>query len=82
MSETILLLIAFVVAVGFDFTNGSHDTPMAVATSVSTRALRPHQAVLLAALFNLGGALVTVLFFQAKVSNTIAKLIAIEPDWS
>jgi PiT family inorganic phosphate transporter len=79
MSETVLLLVAFGVALGFDFTNGFHDTPMAVATSISTRALRPHQAVLLAALLNLGGALVTVLLFQAKVSNTIAKLIAVKP---
>jgi inorganic phosphate transporter, PiT family len=79
MTETVLLFVAFAIAVTFDFTNGFHDTPMAVATSISTRALRPNQAVLLAAILNLAGALVTVLFFQAKVSNTIAKLLAVQP---
>ena len=37
--ETILLWVVIVVALGFDFTNGFHDTANAVATSVSTRAL-------------------------------------------
>jgi len=75
----VLLVAAIVVAVGFDFTNGFHDTANAIATSVSTRALTPRQAVLLSAVFNLVGALVTVIFFQAKVSNTIAKILATKP---
>ncbi len=44
-----------VVAVGFDFTNGFHDTANAVATTVSTRALTPRLAVLIAAVMNLRG---------------------------
>ena len=75
MPET-LLLITILIAVGFDFTNGFHDTANAIATSVSTRALSPRMAVLLAAVLNLVGAIVTVVFFQAKVSNTIGKLVA------
>jgi inorganic phosphate transporter, PiT family len=75
MPET-LLLITILIAVGFDFTNGFHDTANAIATSVSTRALSPRIAVLLAAVLNLVGAIVTVVFFQAKVSNTIGKLVA------
>jgi PiT family inorganic phosphate transporter len=75
MPET-LLLITILIAVGFDFTNGFHDTANAIATSVSTRALSPRLAVLLAAVLNLVGAIVTVVFFQAKVSNTIGKLVA------
>ncbi len=70
-----LLLLTILVAVAFDFTNGFHDTANAIATSVSTRALTPHQAVLLSSVFNLVGAVVTVLFFQAKVSNTIASTL-------
>src|SRR6267378_2373342 len=35
----VLLVVVIVVALGFDFTNGFHDTANAVATSVSTRAL-------------------------------------------
>ena len=77
MTETLVLLwITIVIAIGFDFTNGFHDTANAIATSVSTRALSPQAAVLLSATFNLVGAVVTVAFFQAKVSNTIASTLA------
>lgn len=80
MHETaILLFVTIGVAVVFDFTNGFHDTANAIATSISTRAMSPHAAVGLSALFNLIGAVVTVVFFQAKVSNTIASTLAIKP---
>src|SRR5213596_3542533 len=55
----VLLVIVVIVALGFDFTNGFHDTANAVATSVSTRALSPRVAVLIAAVANLGGAFAT-----------------------
>jgi PiT family inorganic phosphate transporter len=54
-----LLVVTVVVALGFDFTNGFHDTANAVATSVSTRALPPRLAVLIASIANLAGAFVT-----------------------
>jgi PiT family inorganic phosphate transporter len=54
-----LLVITIVAALVFDFTNGFHDTANAVATSVSTRALSPRMAVLLASVANLFGAFVT-----------------------
>jgi PiT family inorganic phosphate transporter len=57
--ETILLVVVVLVALGFDFTNGFHDTANAVATSVSTRALTPRVAVAIAAVANLAGAFVT-----------------------
>jgi len=63
------------VAVCFDFTNGFHDTANAIATSVSTRALSAGAAVVVSAVFNLLGALVTVFVFGGKVSNTIGKLL-------
>jgi PiT family inorganic phosphate transporter len=72
----VLLVLTILVAVAFDFTNGFHDTANAIATSVSTRALTPGQAVILSAVFNLFGALVTVLLLQSKVSNTIASTLA------
>ena len=56
---TTLLIITVVVALGFDFTNGFHDTANAIATSVSTRALTPRVAVLIASVANLAGAFVT-----------------------
>jgi inorganic phosphate transporter, PiT family len=78
MPDQLLLLITILIALGFDFTNGFHDTANAIATSVSTRAVSPRMAVLIAAVFNLVGAVVTVLFFQAKVSNTIGKIVAFQ----
>ena len=63
-----LLVVTIVVALAFDFTNGFHDTANAVATSVSTRALSPRLAVLVAALANLAGAFVTT-----AVAKNVAK---------
>jgi inorganic phosphate transporter, PiT family len=66
--DSVLLVIVVVVALGFDFTNGFHDTANAVATSVSTRALTPRLAVLVAAVANLAGAFVTT-----AVAKTVGK---------
>src|SRR5215210_8385750 len=66
--EDILLVVVIVVALGFDFTNGFHDTANAVATSVSTRALTPRMAVLTASIANLAGAFVTT-----AVAKTVGK---------
>jgi PiT family inorganic phosphate transporter len=52
-----LLWVVIATALAFDFTNGFHDTANAVATTVSTRALSPRLAVLIAAIMNLLGAL-------------------------
>ncbi|TML42356.1 MAG: inorganic phosphate transporter [Actinobacteria bacterium] len=57
--NSVLVWVVVVVALGFDFTNGFHDTANAVATSVSTRALSPRTAVFVAAVANLAGAFVT-----------------------
>ena len=64
------LTLAAVVAVAlfFDFTNGFHDTANSIATSVSTRALSPRAAVLMAAVLNFAGA-----FVSLKVAATIAR---------
>src|SRR5881394_3394454 len=64
----VLLVVVVLVALGFDFTNGFHDTANAVATSVSTRALSPRVAVLIAAIANLAGAFVTT-----AVAKTVGK---------
>src|SRR6266404_5078919 len=66
--NNVLLVLVVVVALGFDFTNGFHDTANAVATSVSTRALTPRMAVLIAAVANLAGAFVTT-----AVAKTVGK---------
>ena len=46
--STVILVLVIVTALGFDFTNGFHDTANAMATSIATRALRPRVAVILA----------------------------------
>lgn len=52
-----ILGIVIFLALAFDFINGFHDTANAIATSVSTRALTPRRAILLAASMNFVGAL-------------------------
>ena len=53
----LLLMLIVVVALIFDFTNGAHDCANAIATVVSTKALSPRTAVLMAATLNFIGAL-------------------------
>jgi inorganic phosphate transporter, PiT family len=72
--EDLTLVAVVVVALFFDFTNGFHDTANAIATSVSTRALSPRVAVLVAAILNFAGA-----FVSLKVAATIAKGI-VDPE--
>jgi PiT family inorganic phosphate transporter len=57
--EDLLLVVVIVAALAFDFTNGFHDTANAIATSVSTRALSPRMAVIVASVANLAGAFAT-----------------------
>ncbi|HUT73841.1 MAG TPA: inorganic phosphate transporter [Armatimonadota bacterium] len=54
--RTVLVVAAAVI---FDFINGFHDTANAIATSVSTRVLTPMRAVVMAAVLNFVGALVS-----------------------
>ena len=55
---TPVLLAVLGLAIAFDYINGFHDTANAIATSVSTRALRPAWAIAMSATANFGGALV------------------------
>src|ERR671931_2879807 len=64
----VLLVVVVVIALGFDFTNGFHDTANAIATSVGTRAITPRMAVLAAAVANLAGA-----FLTTAVAKNVAK---------
>ncbi|MFB8238132.1 anion permease [Kitasatospora purpeofusca] len=62
-----VLALMVVTALGFDFTNGFHDTGNAMATSIVTGALRPRVAVAVSAVLNLVGA-----FLSTAVAATIA----------
>jgi PiT family inorganic phosphate transporter len=68
--ETVGLVIFIVVALGFDYTNGFHDAANAIATTVSTRALTPRVALVLAAVMNLVGA-----HLSTAVANTVGGII-------
>lgn len=57
MESIVIIAVIVFLALSFDFINGFHDTANAIATSVSTRALSPRNAILLAAILNFIGAL-------------------------
>jgi phosphate/sulfate permease len=63
-----LLFLVVTTALLFDFTNGFHDSANAIATSISTRALRPTVALLMAAVANILGALIST-----EVAATLGK---------
>src|SRR5260221_7065642 len=64
-----ILLGLIIVALAFDFMNGFHDAANSIATVVSTRVLKPYQAVAMAAFFNF----LAVLVFHLSVATTVGK---------
>ena len=70
-SGLLLIIVVVLLALAFDFINGFHDTANAIATSISTKALTPRTAIILAATMNLLGALTFT-----GVAKTIGKGIA------
>ena len=73
--ESVLIVAVIVVALGFDYTNGFHDAANSIATSVSTRALTPRAALVMAAAMNLVGA-----FLGTGVAETIGSGIVELPE--
>ncbi|MEO6278040.1 inorganic phosphate transporter [Roseateles sp.] len=69
-----VVALLVVMALLFDFMNGFHDAANSIATVVSTGVLKPQQAVLFAAFFNV----VAIAIFQLNVAATIGKGI-VEP---
>jgi PiT family inorganic phosphate transporter len=72
----VTLALLVLLALAFDFMNGFHDAANSIATVVSTRVLKPYQAVAWAAFFNF----VAIWLFEPKVAATIGKGI-ISPDF-
>jgi inorganic phosphate transporter, PiT family len=64
-----VVALLVVVALAFDFMNGFHDAANSIATVVSTRVLKPYQAVILAAFFNF----LAVFIFHLSVAATVGK---------
>ena len=73
---TLVLLVVLGLAIAFDYINGFHDTANAIATSVSTRALKPAYAIAMSATANFVGALT-----GTAVAETVgAGLVEIQPN--
>jgi inorganic phosphate transporter, PiT family len=69
-AQLLTLILVVVVALGFDFTNGFHDTGNSMATSIATGALKPKTAVALSAVLNLVGA-----FLSVEVAITVTNAV-------
>jgi inorganic phosphate transporter, PiT family len=75
-AELLAVLAVILVAMVFDYTNGFHDAANAIATSISTRALRPRVALLMAAIGN---------FIGAHLGQSVAKTVGgglVDPERS
>lgn len=70
----LLLGIALIIALGFEFVNGFHDTANAVATVIYTHSLEPHIAVVWSGIWNFIG----VLTSSGTVAFTIVSLLPVE----
>src|ERR1700678_2448822 len=70
----ILLFVALLIALGFEFVNGFHDTANAVATVIYTRSLPANIAVVWSGIFNLLG----VLWSSGAVAFGIVSLLPVE----
>jgi phosphate/sulfate permease len=66
----ILLFVALLIALGFEFVNGFHDTANAVATVIYTRSLPAHVAVVWSGMFNLFGVLLSSGTVGEKIGKT------------
>ncbi|HEY5836202.1 inorganic phosphate transporter [Streptomyces sp.] len=73
--DTFALVVTILVALFFTYTNGFHDSANAIATSVSTRALTPKAALVMAAVMNLLGA-----FLGQGVAETVSKGLIATPE--
>ncbi|NIK77992.1 PiT family inorganic phosphate transporter [Paenibacillus castaneae] len=74
--DLLVLWIVVFLALSFDFINGFHDTANAIATAVSTRALKPRVAIIMAATMNFLGA-VTFTGVAATIGKGVANPAAL-----
>ena len=70
----VLLGVALLIALGFEFVNGFHDTANAVATCIYTHSLEPHIAVVYSGIMNFTG----VLLSSGAVAYSVITLLPVE----
>jgi inorganic phosphate transporter, PiT family len=72
--DTVVAVLAIILALGFDFVNGFHDTANAVATVIYTKALKPTVAIVTSGILNFLGAVLV----GTAVALSITKIIPAE----
>jgi PiT family inorganic phosphate transporter len=77
---TFWLIVVILVALGFAYTNGFHDSANAIATSISTRALTPRVALLMAGVMNLLGAWLGLQLGGGVAKAVTSGIIGAPPD--
>jgi PiT family inorganic phosphate transporter len=73
-TDTVVAVLAIILALGFDFVNGFHDTANAVATVIYTKALKPTVAIVMSGTLNFLGAVLV----GTAVAKMITKIIPAE----
>ncbi|HBO33227.1 MAG TPA: inorganic phosphate transporter [Anaerolineaceae bacterium] len=73
------LLVTVILTIGVILVNGWTDAPNAIATCISTRAIKPRQAILMAALFNFLGVFVMTMI-NKSVAMTISNMVDFGTD--
>jgi len=79
MFSNVSFLITVILTLGVILVNGWTDAPNAIATAVSTRAITPRRAIVMAAICNFLGVLVMTLF-NSKVATTISNIVSFDSD--
>jgi len=81
MSRHPSLIVTTIMILGVVFINGWTDAPNAIATCISTKVIRPRNAIIMAAIFNFLG--VFVMFFASSaVAQTIANMVDFGDNYS
>jgi inorganic phosphate transporter, PiT family len=78
MSTTIIIII--ILALGFDFLNGIHDSSNVVATMISSRALPPRVAMGMTAIAEFSGPLIFGVAVATTIGHEVVKADAINPE--
>ena len=71
------LIVTLILTMGVIFVNGFTDAPNSIATAISTKALKPKTAILIAAVMCFLGAL-TMTFINAEVAETISNIVTFD----
>ena len=80
IKEYPMLLLALFLVFGVIFINGWTDAPNAIATSISTKAIKPKKAIIMAAIFNFLGVF-TMFFLSTATADTISSMVDFGTDY-